>query len=93
MNHTLTPRLPLRNRPRQARAQQRLAEIRTAARQVLDTVGRDRFTTEMVAERAGCSIGTVYRYFTDRVALLDDLYPNRCDGLDCPSTHADSSRA
>ena len=87
MNPTVTPRLPLRNKPRQARAQQRLAEIRVAAEQVLDEVGRDRLTTSMVADRAGCSIGTVYRYFDDRVALLDDLYPNRCEGLDCPRTH------
>lgn len=83
----------LRNKPLQDRSRQRLAEIRTAARQVLEEVGRDRFTSQLVADRAGCSIGTFYRYFEDRVALLDDLYPNRCEGLDCPRTHSDWGRA
>ena len=83
----------LRNRPTQQRARRRVDEIRAAARAILGEVGRDRFTTDLVAARAGCSIGTIYRYFEDRVALLDDLYPNRCDGLDCPRTHADWGRA
>jgi Bacterial regulatory proteins, tetR family. len=45
-------------------------------------VGRDRFTTDMIAKRAECSIGTIYRYFADRVDILDELYPNRVEGLD-----------
>lgn len=80
----------LRRDPVQERAQQRLNAIRTAARHVIATVGRDRLTTQLVADRAGCSIGTVYRYFADRVALLDDLYPNRCEGLTC--THTQETR-
>src|SRR5690606_9587269 len=35
--------------------------------------GYERLTTAMVAERAGASIGTVYRYFPDRIALLQAL--------------------
>lgn len=33
-------------------------------------LGYEQLTTAMVAERAGASIGTVYRYFPDRVAVL-----------------------
>lgn len=33
-------------------------------------IGYEQLTTAMVAERAGASIGTVYRYFPDRVAVL-----------------------
>jgi len=33
-------------------------------------VGFEPLTTALVAERAGASIGTVYRYFPDRVAVL-----------------------
>jgi AcrR family transcriptional regulator len=32
--------------------------------------GYEQLTTAMVADRAGASIGTVYRYFPDRVAVL-----------------------
>jgi len=44
-----------------------------AAAAVVDEVGFDRLTTAMVAESAGSSIGTVYRYFPDRIALLQGL--------------------
>jgi len=69
--------MELRNSPVQARSVDRLATILDAARQVLEEVGRDRLTTGMVAEAAGCSIGTLYRYFPDRVAVLDAIAPNR----------------
>jgi len=69
--------MELRNSPVQARSVGRLATILDAARQVLEEVGRDRLTTGMVAEAAGCSIGTLYRYFPDRVAVLDAIAPDR----------------
>lgn len=36
-------------------------------------IGYETLTTAMVAERAGASIGTVYRYFPDRIAVLHAL--------------------
>lgn len=63
--------------PVQQRSLNTLESLRKAAREVITEKGRDRFTTNDVAERAGTSIGTLYRYFPDRVAILDDLYPNR----------------
>ncbi|MEO6827971.1 MAG: TetR/AcrR family transcriptional regulator [Microbacteriaceae bacterium] len=42
--------------------------------QVLDEVGFDRLTTSMVAEGAGVAIGTLYRYFPDRIVLLKALH-------------------
>jgi len=44
-----------------------------AAAAVVDEIGYERLTTAMVAERAGASIGTVYRYFPDRIAVLQAL--------------------
>lgn len=41
-----------------------------AAAAAIDAKGFERLTTAMVAERAGASIGTVYRYFPDRIAVL-----------------------
>ncbi|MDQ4137690.1 MAG: TetR family transcriptional regulator [Actinomycetota bacterium] len=63
----------LRNAPVQARSAARLAALLDAAASVLEEVGMERLTTALVAERAGASIGTVYRYFPDRVALLQAL--------------------
>jgi AcrR family transcriptional regulator len=60
----------LRNQPVQARSSARLEEILDAATHVIDRVGIERLTTAMVAKRAGCAIGTVYRYFPERISLL-----------------------
>lgn len=63
----------LRNEPVQARSAARLTALLDAAAAVVDEVGYERLTTAMVAERAGASIGTVYRYFPDRIAVLQAL--------------------
>ncbi len=63
----------LRNEPVQARSTARLASLLDAAAAVIDEIGYERLTTAMVAERAGASIGTVYRYFPDRIVLLQNL--------------------
>src|SRR5690606_21923869 len=44
-----------------------------AAAAVVAEIGYERLTTAMVAEGAGASIGTVYRYFPDRIAVLQSL--------------------
>lgn len=63
----------LRNEPVQARSTARLSALLDAAAQVVKEIGYERLTTAMVAERAGASIGTVYRYFPDRIAVLQSL--------------------
>jgi len=63
----------VRNEPVQARSAARLEALLDAAAAIVDEVGYERLTTAMVAERAGASIGTVYRYFPDRIALLRGL--------------------
>ncbi|MGL4339934.1 MAG: TetR family transcriptional regulator [Rhodoglobus sp.] len=63
----------LRNEPVQARSAARLTALLDAAAAVIDEIGFERLTTAMVAERAGASIGTVYRYFPDRIAVLQAL--------------------
>ncbi len=73
----IAPRLDalsqIRNEPVQARSTARLAALLDAAAYVVDEIGYERLTTAMVAERAGASIGTVYRYFPDRIAVLQSL--------------------
>jgi len=66
-------RINLRNEPVQARSAARLSALLDAAAAIVDEIGYERLTTAMVAERAGASIGTVYRYFPDRIAVLQAL--------------------
>lgn len=67
----------LRKRPAQGRSSDRVKSILAAARTHYAEVGRDRFNTTAVAALAGCSVGTLYRYFEDRVALMDAFVPHR----------------
>ncbi len=71
--------MPLRNEPVQARSTARLTALLDAAAAIIDDIGFERLTTAMVAERAGASIGTVYRYFPDRIALLQALGARNLD--------------
>jgi AcrR family transcriptional regulator len=63
----------MRTEPIQERGAARVDALLDAAAAVVDEIGYDRLTTAMVAEKAGSSIGTVYRYFPDRIALLQGL--------------------
>lgn len=69
----------LRNEPVQARSNARLTSLLDAAAAAIDAVGYERLTTAMVAERAGASIGTVYRYFPDRIAVLQSVAARSID--------------
>ena len=71
----------IRNEPVQARSTARLAALLDAAAAVIDEIGYERLTTAMVAERAGASIGTVYRYFPDRIAVLQALAARNSERL------------
>lgn len=63
----------LRVEPAQERSLARIDALLDAAATVVDDIGFDRLTTAHVAEMSGASIGTVYRYFPDRLALLSAL--------------------
>lgn len=59
-----------RKQPKQARSEELVAAILTAAAQVLIKEGAQRFTTARVAEKAGVSIGSLYQYFPNKSAIL-----------------------
>lgn len=63
----------LRNEPMQARSTRRLTTLLDSAAAVVDEIGYERLTTAMVSQRAHSSIGTVYRYFPDRLTVLHAL--------------------
>lgn len=63
----------IRKTPRQPRARVSVDFILEAAAQVLEARGVTGFNTNAVAERAGVSIGTLYRYFPNKRAILKAL--------------------
>ncbi|MCP3803774.1 TetR/AcrR family transcriptional regulator [Allokutzneria sp. A3M-2-11 16] len=56
--------------PQQARSRKSLHKVLTAAERVLATGGIEEFTVAAVAERAGVSVGAIYRRFTGKEQLL-----------------------
>lgn len=70
----------LRTPPVQDRARDIVRRILSAAEARIDLHGYDRITTADIAIDVDCSIGTVYRYFRDRVELLDAVAPDRYAG-------------
>lgn len=62
-----------RKTPRQPRAKHSVDVVLEAAAQLLEMTGEAGFNTNAVAERAGVSIGTLYRYFPDKASILRAL--------------------
>jgi AcrR family transcriptional regulator len=62
-----------RKSPRQARAQKTVERILATTAELLDQIGFDRLTTNLVAERAGVNIASLYAYFPNKYALLHSL--------------------
>lgn len=59
--------------PRQARSAATLARVLRAAEEIASTAGLDEMTITGVAERAGVSVGTIYRRFEDKEQLITAL--------------------
>lgn len=69
----------LRINPTKGRAVKTLATIVEAIEAILahPQLGINRMNTNLIARVAGVSIGTIYRYFEDEIALLDFVFPER----------------
>lgn len=63
------PGLRPRSTPMQARSRERRERILDAAAHVLDDVGYAAASTEAIAERAGTSIGSLYRFFPSKLSV------------------------
>lgn len=70
----------LRRVPVQQRSADRLARILDACAEVLDETGYEELSTRRVAARAGVPIGSVYRFFGNKRALVDALARRNLDG-------------
>ena len=60
-------------RPKRADARRNYAKVLAAAREAFDE-GGESTSLEEIARRAGVGIGTLYRHFPNRQALLEALY-------------------
>lgn len=63
-----------RRRPRQARSQHMVEAILEATARVLAERGYAGTNTNLVAERAGVSVGSVYQYFPNKDSLVTALH-------------------
>ena len=73
MNTIDTPAQPLLTRPKRADARRNYEKVLAAAREAF-AEGGESTALEEIARRAGVGIGTLYRHFPNRQALLEALY-------------------
>lgn len=71
-----------RRAPVQERSRQTVNRILDAAASIADEQGVDAATTRAIADRAGVSYPSLYRFFADREAILDELLERHCAALD-----------
>ncbi|QIQ05535.1 TetR/AcrR family transcriptional regulator [Streptomyces liangshanensis] len=69
----------LRRAPVQRRSAERLTRILDTCAALLDEAGYEQLTTRAVASRAGVPIGSVYRFFDNKRALVDALARRNLD--------------
>ncbi len=62
-----------RRSPRQARAREMIATILEVTADILEDGGVDALNTNLIAQRAGVSVGAVYQYFPNKGAILSML--------------------
>ncbi|MEX0954344.1 MAG: TetR/AcrR family transcriptional regulator [Rhizobiaceae bacterium] len=66
--------MPRNTQPRQKRALETRAALLAASENLVAAQGPDAVTTTRVAAETGVSVGTIYRYFADREAMLLATY-------------------
>ena len=64
---------PLRRKPVQQRSAQRVEKMLAATAGLIDEVGYDGLTTTLIAERAGVAVGSLYQFFPDKRAVVQEL--------------------
>ena len=80
MSTSEAPTELLITRPKRADARRNYEKVLTAAREAF-AEGGEATSLEEIARRAGVGIGTLYRHFPNRQALLEALYVNEVEEL------------
>ena len=78
----MTTAAPQRRQPVQERSRQTVARILEAADTLIDEGGVEAVTTRAVADRAGVTYPSLYRFFADREEILDQLVTHHLAALD-----------
>jgi AcrR family transcriptional regulator len=71
--------LPLRKQPVQQRSAKRVELMLEACATLLDELGYDGVTTTLIAERAGVAVGSLYQFFPDKRAVVQELTKRNLD--------------
>ncbi len=85
---TTAPTEGLIARPKRADARRNYEKVLVAAREAF-AEGGEATSLEEIARRAGVGIGTLYRHFPSRQALLEALYVNEVEELSRSAEQAD----
>jgi AcrR family transcriptional regulator len=80
MSTTAEPEQTLLVRPKRADARRNYEKVLSAAREAF-LEGGEATSLEEIARRAGVGIGTLYRHFPNRQALLEALYADEVEDL------------
>ena len=80
-----------RRAPVQERSRLTVARILDAAAEIADEQGIDAATTRAVADRAGVSYPSLYRFFPDRDAILGELLERQVADLDARCVEAEQA--
>lgn len=64
------PPLDARRQPAQSQSRETVAKIREAAARIIETEGLPRLNSNRIAEVAGVSVGTLYKFFPNKQAVL-----------------------
>ena len=83
---SVTRRVPVQERSRQT-----VTRILGAAATIADELGVDAVTTRAVADRAGVSYPSLYRFFPDREAILEGLLEQLTEDLDTRCIQAEQT--
>ena len=71
----------MKKQPQQARSRFTVDAILEAAARILACHGWTGFTTNAVAEAAGVSIGSLYQYFPNKTAIVDNILQRHFDEI------------
>jgi AcrR family transcriptional regulator len=89
MSSTETTAETLITRPKRADARRNYEKVLAAAREAF-AVGGESTALEEIARRAGVGIGTLYRHFPNRQALLEALYVDEVEEVCRSAAEADT---